>query len=103
MKYYAVIDTNVIVSALLSKNEDSATVKTIFIYRIFILDSVILVPSNLFSSKKALKSAIVWEDFEPILISGINFSFHILSKDNLRQALIDVNFSNSFLFNPKSS
>lgn len=30
MKYYAVIDTNVIVSALLSKNEDSATVKTIF-------------------------------------------------------------------------
>ena len=30
MKYYAVIDTNVIVSALLSKNEDSATVKTVF-------------------------------------------------------------------------
>lgn len=30
MKYYAVIDTNVVVSALLSKNEDSATVKTIF-------------------------------------------------------------------------
>ena len=30
MKYYAVIDTNVIVSALVSKNEDSATVKTIF-------------------------------------------------------------------------
>ena len=30
MKYYAVIDTNVIVSSLLSKNEDSATVKTIF-------------------------------------------------------------------------
>lgn len=30
MKYYAVIDTNVIVSALLSKNQDSATVKTVF-------------------------------------------------------------------------
>ena len=27
MKYYAVVDTNVLISALLSKNEDSATVK----------------------------------------------------------------------------
>lgn len=27
MKYYAVIDTNVIVAALLSKNSDAATVK----------------------------------------------------------------------------
>ncbi len=27
MEYYAVIDTNVLLSALLSKNEDSATVK----------------------------------------------------------------------------
>ena len=27
MKYYAVIDTNVLISALLSKNEDAATVK----------------------------------------------------------------------------
>lgn len=27
MKYYAVIDTNVLISALLSKNEDSATVR----------------------------------------------------------------------------
>ena len=30
MKYYAVIDTTVIVSALLSKNQDSATVKNVF-------------------------------------------------------------------------
>ena len=29
MEYYAVIDTNVLVSALLSKNEDSATVKVL--------------------------------------------------------------------------
>lgn len=29
MKYYAVIDTNVLLSALLSKNEDSATVKVL--------------------------------------------------------------------------
>ena len=29
MKYYAVIDTNVIVSALLSKHEDSATVNVL--------------------------------------------------------------------------
>lgn len=29
MKYYAVIDTNVLLSALLSKNETSATVKVL--------------------------------------------------------------------------
>ena len=29
MKYYAVIDTNVLISALLSKNEDSATIKVL--------------------------------------------------------------------------
>lgn len=29
MQYYAVIDTNVLISALLSKNEDSATVKVL--------------------------------------------------------------------------
>ena len=29
MRYYAVIDTNVLLSALLSKNEDSATVKVL--------------------------------------------------------------------------
>lgn len=29
MKYYAVIDTNVLISALLSKNEASATVKVL--------------------------------------------------------------------------
>lgn len=29
MKYYAVIDTNVLLSALLSKNEDSATVRVL--------------------------------------------------------------------------
>lgn len=29
MEYYAVIDTNVLLSALLSKNEDSATVKVL--------------------------------------------------------------------------
>ena len=29
MKYYAVIDTNVLLAALLSKNEDSATVKVL--------------------------------------------------------------------------
>ena len=29
MRYYAVIDTNVIVAALLSKNEDAATVRTV--------------------------------------------------------------------------
>lgn len=29
MEYYAVIDTNVLISALLSKNEDSATVKVL--------------------------------------------------------------------------
>lgn len=30
MEYYAVIDTNVLISALLSKNEDSATIKVLF-------------------------------------------------------------------------
>ena len=29
MEYYAVIDTNVLLSALLSKNEDSATVRVL--------------------------------------------------------------------------
>ena len=77
MEYYAVIDTNVLLSALLSKNEDSATVKVLDavfegkIIPLYHRDILAEYDEVLHREKFHLQSKIIWTVLEAIRQYGV--------------------------------